>query len=109
MEKVLFSCGANGGICDSNMRVLEGSERFTDVSGLVGHKISQLLIVTAQTLVPAHKGDAISTLHQMARLGKGKSTLSCIQMEAFGDDINDQTQLISVGNKLYWWIVNTCH
>ena len=63
------------------MVVLEGSERFVDVSGLAGHKVSQLRIVTAQALVTTHKGDAITTFHQMALLGKGKSILSCIQME----------------------------
>ena len=34
----------------------------------------------------AHKGGAIATFHQMALLGKGKSILSCLQMEAYGAD-----------------------
>ena len=69
------------------MSVLEGSERYVDVYGLAGHKVSQLRIVTAQALVSTHKGDVIATFHQMALLGKGKSILSCLQMEAFGADI----------------------
>jgi hypothetical protein len=47
MEKALSYRGANGGICDDDMLVLEGSERFVDVFGLAGHKVSQLRIVTA--------------------------------------------------------------
>jgi hypothetical protein len=87
MEKALVDCGVIGGIFGDNMRVLEGSEWFVDVCGLVGHTVIRLGIVTAQTLVSNHKGDAIVTFHQMALLGKGKSILSCIQMEAFGADI----------------------
>jgi hypothetical protein len=89
MDQALVDHGANGGIYGEDMRVLEGSERFVDVFGLAGHKVSQLRIVTAQALVSTHKGDAIATFHQMALLGKGKSILSCLQMEAFGANIND--------------------
>jgi hypothetical protein len=42
-------------------------------------------------LVTTHKGDAIATFHQMALLDKGKSILSCLQMEAYGADINDRS------------------
>jgi hypothetical protein len=66
MEHALIDHSANGGICGNNMMVLEGSERFVDVSGLAGHKVSQLCIVTAQPLVTTHKGDAITTFHQIA-------------------------------------------
>jgi hypothetical protein len=42
MEYALIDSGANGGICGDDMLVLEGSERFVEVSGLAGHKVSQL-------------------------------------------------------------------
>ena len=99
MEHALVDRGANGGICGSDMKVLEGSERFVDVVGLAGHKVSQLRIVTAQTLITTHKGDAIATFHQMALLGKGKSILSCLQMEAYGADINDRSCLLPGGKQ----------
>jgi hypothetical protein len=54
MEKVLDDRGANGGICVDDMRVLEGSERFVDVSGLGSHKVRQLSIATAHALVSTH-------------------------------------------------------
>ena len=81
------------------MLVLEGSERFVDVIGLAGHKVSQLRIVTSQALISRHKGDVIATFHQMALLGKGKSILSCFQMEAFGADINDRSRLLPGGKQ----------
>jgi hypothetical protein len=34
MEYALIDRGANGGICGDDISVLEGSERFVDVSGL---------------------------------------------------------------------------
>jgi hypothetical protein len=99
MEKALVDRGANGGICGDDMLVLEGSERFVDVSGLAGHTVSQLRIVTSQALICTHKGNAIATFHQMALLGKGKSILSCLQMEAFGADINDRSRLLPGGKQ----------
>ena len=99
MDKALIDRGANGGICGDDMEVLEGSERFVDVFGLAGHKVSQLRIVTAQALIATHKGNIIATFHQMALLGKGKSILSCLQMEAFGADINDRPRSLSGGKQ----------
>jgi hypothetical protein len=99
MEYALVDRGANGGFCGTNMLVIEGSKRFVDVVGLAGPKVSQLRIVTAQALVSTHKGDAIATFHQMALLGKGKSILSCLQMEAHGADINDRSKLIPGGKQ----------
>jgi hypothetical protein len=83
------------------MKLLEGLERFVDVVVLAGHKVSQLRIVTTQALVTTHKGDVIATFHQMALLGKGKSILSCLQMEAHGADINDLSHLLPEVNKAF--------
>jgi hypothetical protein len=99
MEYALVDQGANGGICGSDMEVLEGSERFVDVVGLAGHKVNKLRIVTAQALISSHKGDAIATFHQMALLGTGKSILSCRQMEAHGADINDRSRHLPGGKQ----------
>jgi hypothetical protein len=99
MDKALVVRGAFGGICGDDMLVLEGSERFVDVFGLAGHKASQLRIVTAQALIPTNKGDAIATFHQMAFLGKGKSILSCLQMETHGAEINDRSRLLPGGKQ----------
>jgi hypothetical protein len=90
MDKALIDRGANVGIYGDDMLVVEGSERLVDVFGLAGQKVSQLWIITAQALISTHKGDFSATFHQMAILGKGKSILSCLQMEAYGADINDQ-------------------
>ena len=47
LDKALVDRGVNDGVCGNDMLVLEGSERFVDVSGLAGHRENQLRIVTA--------------------------------------------------------------
>ena len=53
--------------------------------------------MTAQALVKTHKGNVICVFHQMALLGKGKSILSCVQMEHYGAAIDDKS--IRLGGK----------
>jgi hypothetical protein len=89
MEYALVDRGANGGVCGEDMLVVEESERFVDVNCLADHKVNQLRIVTSQALVTTHKGNAVSIFHQMALLGKGKSILSCLQMESYGTKSNN--------------------
>jgi hypothetical protein len=98
----LIDRGANGCVCGDGMRVLEGSERFVDISGLGGHCKNKLCIVTAQALIPTHKGDVVAVFHQMALLGKGTSILSCLQMEHYGAEINDKSLRLPGGLR---WIV----
>lgn len=98
-DMALVDRGANGCVCGDDMLVLEGSERFVDVSGLGGHRENQLRIVTAQALIETHKGNVIAIFHQTALLGKGKSILSCIQMEHYGADINDKPLLLQGGKQ----------
>ena len=98
-DMALVDRGANGCVCGDDMLVLEGSERFVDVSGLGGHRENQLRIVTAQALIETHKGNVIAIFHQTALLGKGKSILSCIQMEHYGADINDKPLRLQGGKQ----------
>ena len=98
-DKALVDRGANGGICSADMCVVESCERFVDVSGLAGHRENKLRIVTAQTVINTHKGPVVAVFHQMALLGKGKSILSCIQMEHFGADINDKSLRLPNGKQ----------
>jgi hypothetical protein len=87
-DMALIDRGANGCVCGDDMRVLEGSERFVDISGLGGHCENKLCIVAAQALV-------VAIFHQMALLGKGTSILSCLQMEHY--EINDKSLRLAGG------------
>jgi hypothetical protein len=68
-------------------------------SGLARHKVSQLSIVTAQSSITTHKGESIVTFHHVALLEKGKIIFSCLQMEAFGTDINDCSRMLPGGKQ----------
>jgi hypothetical protein len=67
-DMALIYRGVNGCVCSDCMRVLEGSKRYVDVSGLGGHRKNQLRIVTAQALIATHKGDVIAVFHKIALL-----------------------------------------
>jgi hypothetical protein len=51
---ILLAWNTNGGVCGNDMLVVEGSDRFVDVSCLAGNKVNQIRIVTAQALVTTH-------------------------------------------------------
>jgi hypothetical protein len=59
----LIDRGSNGCVCGDDMRVLEGSALFVDVSGLGGHRKNELCIVTAQALIEMHKGNVTDVFH----------------------------------------------
>jgi hypothetical protein len=86
-----IDCGANGCVCGDDMLVLEGVERFVDVSGLGVYYENQLRIVTAQALIATHKGNVIAVFYQTVFLGKVKIILLCLQMEPYGAEINDKS------------------
>jgi hypothetical protein len=67
--------------------------------GLAGHKMIQLRIFTAQCLISTHKGDVIATFHQMTLLGKVKSILSCLQIEAYSADKNNHPRTLPGGKQ----------
>jgi hypothetical protein len=99
LEHALVDRRANVGIFGNDMHVLEGSQWFVDGIGLAGHKVNQLQIITARALVTTHQGDAIATFHQMTLIGKCKSILSCLLMEAHGADINDRSHILPGGKQ----------
>jgi hypothetical protein len=47
------------------MRVLEGNERYADVSGLGGHRKNKLRIVATHALIETHKAEEIAVFHQI--------------------------------------------
>ena len=103
-DMALIDRGANGCVCGDDMRVVEGSERFVDVSGLGGHRENQLRIVTAQALIETHKGNVIAVFHQIALLGKGKSILFCPQMNTMALRLMTNPYSYQVVNNALSWM-----
>jgi hypothetical protein len=79
------------------MLVLKGNESFVDDCGLSAHSKDQLQIVTAQALIETHTSNVIAVFHQTELLVKGKSILSCLQMDHYGTEINGKSLKLAGG------------
>ena len=71
-----------------------------DVSGLDNHEMTNLHIVTAGGVVSTQRGEAILIMHQYAHIPNGKTIHSCIQVEHFGNDVDDKSLKLSKGKQL---------
>ena len=65
--------------------------KFINVSGIDSHQVKDLPIVIAGGVDPSQYGDVIVILHQYACLGKGNSIHSCIQLEAYKNQVDDKS------------------
>ena len=96
----LVDRGANGGLAGSDVRVISKTDRLVDVSGLDNHEMTNLHIVTAGGVVSTQRGEAILIMHQYAHIPNGKTIHSCIQVEHFGNDVDDKSIKLSKGKQL---------
>ena len=95
----LIDRGANGGLADNDVRVVSKTDREVDVSGIDGHQMSNLPIVTAGGVVLTQPGEAIVIMNQVAHVPHGKSILSCIQLKHFGNKVDDRSIKINMGSQ----------
>ena len=95
----LVDRGANGGLAGEDVRLLETTLRFADVSGINDHTLGSLSIATVAGVVESNQGPVCLIMHQYAYLGKGKSIHSSIQMEHFGCKVNDKSLKLKGGKQ----------
>ena len=69
------------------------------IQGIDNHKVHDLNLVQAAGLVKTTTGPVVVILNQYANIGKGKSIHSKIQMEAYGLDVDDKSQLLPNGKQ----------
>jgi hypothetical protein len=81
------------------MVILEGSERFVAFSDLGCHRENHIIVVTVQALIHSHKNPAIAVFYSTRLNGRGKSILSCLQMEHNSAAINDKTIKLQEGKQ----------
>ena len=93
----LIDCGANGGIAGDDVHVIARTGREVDIQGIDNHRMTNIAIVTAGGVINTQKGPVIGILHQFAYTGKGKTILSCVQLEAFKQVVHDKA--LKVGGK----------
>ncbi len=96
-ERSLLDRGANGGMAGSNVRLIEETNRTTDIVGIDDHKIQGLKLATVAGVVESTDGPVCLLMHQYAYLGKGKTIHSSGQIEHFGNDVNDKSKKVHGG------------
>ena len=89
----LMDRGANGGIAGNDCVVIREYDREVDVTGIDNHEISDMKIVDAVGKIITQRGPAIAILQQYAYYGKGRSIHSVVQMEYFGNKVDDKSRL----------------
>jgi hypothetical protein len=95
----LVDRGANGGLAGSDVRLIETTSRFADVSGIDNHTLGSLPIATVAGVAQTHFGPVCLILHQYAYHGKGKTIHSSVQIEHFGNDVNDKSIRVNGGKQ----------
>ena len=95
----LVDRGANGGLAGSDVRLIETTSRFADVSGIDNHTLDSLPIATVAGVAQTHFGPVCLIMHQYAYHGKGKTIHSCVQIEHHGNDVNDKSIKVQGGKQ----------
>ena len=62
----LIDSGANGGLADSDVRILERTGRTVSVTGIGNHELPGLNIVTCAALLHTNHGKVILIMHKYA-------------------------------------------
>ena len=73
-----------------DVKVLNKTGQFVNVSGIDNHRVCDLPLVTAAGLVANNKGPRIVILHQYAYLGTGKTIHCCGQLGSYKNEVCDK-------------------
>jgi hypothetical protein len=96
----LVDRGANGCVIGVDCRPIPDcprTHRTVDVEGIDGHQITDIPILSAAGVTNTQLGPVIAIFHQAVFTGKGKSILSCAQMEWHQNSVNDQPVQVTGG------------
>ena len=95
----LVDHGANGSMAGEDVKLLCKTSRYADVSGINNHTITGLPLATVAGLVQSQHGPVCVIMHQYAYQGKGKTIHSCVQIEHFGNEVNDKSSKVKDGKQ----------
>jgi hypothetical protein len=85
---VLFDCGTNGGVAESDTQLIDKSLRSVHIQGIDNHMIKDVPIGIVGAVVNTQRGEVIAIMHQYAYTGKGSTIHSSSQLEWCGNDVN---------------------
>ena len=95
----LVDRGANGGLVGNDVRIMCTNDREVDVSGIDNHQMTNLRIVTAGGIVSTQRGEVLLVMHQYAHVPQGKTIHSAIQLESFGNKVDDRSLKLKQGSQ----------
>ena len=95
LHQSLIDLGANGGISGSDVCIVSTSDCMANVQGIDNHQVADIPIVTARGVTNSKQGPILIILHQYVHVGKGKTIHSSIQLETFGNNMNDCSLMVS--------------
>ena len=98
-EASLVDRGANGSMAGADVRLLEKTAKFTDITGINDHCIEGLPVGTVAGVVQSQHGPVCAIMHQYAYKGTGKSIHSSVQIEHFGNEVNDKSNKLRGGKQ----------
>ena len=91
----LLDGGANGGMCGTDVTILEYTDNSADVTGIADQTLTNLPIVTAAGFIETMRGPIIGIFHQYAHNTAGRTIHSLGQLRSFGLDICDKSRLLN--------------
>jgi hypothetical protein len=87
----LVDRGTNGGVAGQDVRIIFETGRHVDVLGIDNHKVIEVPIVSAGSVMDTGRGPVIAIMNEYAYTGKGKTIHSCSQLEWYKNDVNDKS------------------
>jgi hypothetical protein len=88
----LVDRGGNGTVLGAEWRVIERTTRTVGVTGFDDHQQNDIPICKAGAYCNTSRGPTILIAPQSAFRGIGKSILSSIQMEAYGNSVDEKSE-----------------
>ena len=95
----LIDRGVNGGLADSDVRILEGTGRTISVTAIGNHELPGLDIITCAALLNTNYDKVTFIRHDYAYYGRHNIIHSPGQIEWFQDTCDDKSFHVG-GNKL---------
>ena len=98
----LIDRGANGGLSGDDVRVLEMNTSPTkqvDVTGIAGAKVSNVPLKTVAGVIQTTSGPIIGIFHNYAHHGEGHTIHSPLQLEAFGNTVDNPSRRLQRGTQ----------
>jgi hypothetical protein len=93
----LMDRGANGNVGGDDVRIISLTGRNVNIQGVDFHQVQNIPIGTVGAKIWSQHGPFIGIFPQTAILGRGRTILSCAQLEYFGMSIDDKS--VKVGGK----------